>query len=345
MDFSEITFRRKGMLKYRWMKKGFVLFVIFLLFSLIFETDVFARVGGGGSSGSRGSRSYSQPRSSSPSQPTQPSQQTSPKPSPQASPQTPPPSPAQTPPPQSSFLRGLGGGILGGLLGGMLFSSLGFGANRGGIGGGGIGLFEILIFGALIFGIFWYFKRRRQEAAARAYAQSTAEPTETYQTFNGASTDQVQERDGDPGKGLGYIRQMDSSFDEKKFKDQCMDHFFKIQGAWINRNLSGVKPLLTEEMFGIIHGDAEKLKAEKKVNKLDNIAIRSVDISEVWQETGQDFITVKFYANLLDYVEDESSGQVLSGSKTEPVKFEEYWTFTRPVGNNAWKLSAIQQAE
>ena len=58
----------------------------------------------------------------------------------------------------------------------------------------------------------------------------------------------------------------------------------------------------------------------------------------------QFFITVRFYANLLDYVEVESTGQVLSGSKTEPVKFEEYWTFTRPVGNNPWQLSAIQQA-
>ncbi len=154
-----------------------------------------------------------------------------------------------------------------------------------------------------------------------------------------------RQEDGDLEKGLGYVRQMDSSFDETKFKDQCMDHFFKIQGAWINRNLSGVKPLLTDEMFGIIQGDAEKLRAEKKVNKLENIAVRSVDLSEVWQESGQDFITVRFYANLLDYVEDESTGQVLSGSKTEPVKFEEYWTFTRPVGNQPWKLSAIQQVD
>jgi predicted lipid-binding transport protein (Tim44 family) len=68
-----------------------------------------------------------------------------------------------------------------------------------------------------------------------------------------------------------------------------------------------------------------------------------VEISEAWQESGQDFVTVRFHANLLDYTVDEASGQVVSGNRTEPVKFEEYWTLTRPVGNNAWKLSAIQQ--
>jgi predicted lipid-binding transport protein (Tim44 family) len=28
----------------------------------------------------------------------------------------------------------------------------------------------------------------------------------------------------------------------------------------------------------------------------------------------------------------------------EPVKFEEFWTFARPVNPNPWRLSAIQQA-
>ncbi len=46
-------------------------------------------------------------------------------------------------------------------------------------------------------------------------------------------------------------------------------------------------------------------------------------------------------ANLLDYTVDESTGQVISDSKADPVKFEEYWTFTRPIGHHAWKLSAI----
>ena len=123
-----------------------------------------------------------------------------------------------------------------------------------------------------------------------------------------------------------------------------MDYFFKIQGAWTGRDVTSVRNLLTTEMYRTIQGDVEKLRSEKKVNRLENIAVRSVEITEAWQEQGQDYITVHFYANLLDYVIDETSGQVVSGSKTDPVKFEEYWTFTRNVGSNPWQLSAINQA-
>jgi predicted lipid-binding transport protein (Tim44 family) len=100
---------------------------------------------------------------------------------------------------------------------------------------------------------------------------------------------------------------------------------------------------MTEEMRGILQQDVQKLLMEKRINRLENIAVRSVEITEAWQESGNDFITTLVYANLLDYTTDES-GAVLEGNKTDPVKFEEYWTFTRPVGPNPWKLSAIQQA-
>jgi predicted lipid-binding transport protein (Tim44 family) len=60
-------------------------------------------------------------------------------------------------------------------------------------------------------------------------------------------------------------------------------------------------------------------------------------------QQGQDFATVAFLASVLDYTTDES-GQLVGGSRTEPARFEEYWTFVRPVGPGAWRLSAIQQA-
>ncbi len=112
----------------------------------------------------------------------------------------------------------------------------------------------------------------------------------------------------------------------------------------MNRDLSPVSGLLTDEMKRVLQEDLDRLLRDKQVNRLENIAVRKVDLTEIWQESGQDYITASIYANLLDYTTDDTSGAVVSGSKTDPVKFEEFWTFTRPVGNNPWQLSAINQS-
>lgn len=108
--------------------------------------------------------------------------------------------------------------------------------------------------------------------------------------------------------------------------------------------MATVSSLLTPEMQGVLQRDCDRLRGERKVNRLENIAVRTAAVTEAWQESGQDYVTVHFLASLLDYTTDESGTRVLEGSRTEPVKFEEYWTFVRPVGPGPFKLSAIQQA-
>ena len=298
-------------------------------FLLIFAAEPYgyARVGGGRSSGSRGSRpSYSSSRSySSPSnygssyntrQPYNAYNQSQSR-------------------PRGTFLRGMAGGIAGGILGSMLFRSLGFGHGMGGgFGGGGIGLLDIILIGLIVYLVYRYIKKRRAAAPVR---QVPAFRDDAAPSFGGPSA-------ADPSDGIGRIRWSDSGFSEQGFKDSCMDNFFRIQGAWANRDMTSVRSMLTDEMYGIIQADAARLQAEGRFNKLDNIAVRSVDIEEAWQENGNDYITVKFLANLLDYTVDEKTGAVVSGSKTDPVKFEEFWTFTRSTGRGAWQLSAIDQA-
>jgi predicted lipid-binding transport protein (Tim44 family) len=238
----------------------------------------------------------------------------------------------------------MAGGLVGGMIGGMLFRSLGFGGG-GDMAGGGIGLFEIILLAGILYGIWWYIKKRRREAEATAgpsYYRTASTPESLKPSYEPTYGQQAAASDLDTG--LGYVRQMDPGFDEQIFKDQRLDSFFKVQGAWANRDMSTIRSMLTDEMHRILQGDADDLRRKKQINRLENIAVRAVEISEVWQEAGKDFITVRFYANLLDYTTDEMSGAVVSGSKTEPVKFEEFWTFTRPVGNNPWQLSAINQA-
>ena len=320
------------MLANRWARCGFVFFSLFFLLSVL-EFDAWARVGGGGSFGSRGSRSYTAPRST----------PTPPRPSPGAGQYNTPSTPAPSPFGGGGFLRGMAGGLVGGMLGGMLFRSLGFAGGAGGA-GGGIGFMDIILIGALLYGIYWFIKRRRSEVpAGTSYRDSSA--TGSGQTATPLTVYEPEGRESDVETGLRHIRQMDPRFDERDFTDGSMDRFFQIQGAWANRDMSGIRNLLTDEMHKALQQEADQLRVKKQINRLDNIAVRSVDITEIWQEGGADFITAKIYANLLDYTTDERTGEVVSGSRTEPVKFQEFWTFTRPVGDHPWKLSAIHQAE
>jgi predicted lipid-binding transport protein (Tim44 family) len=304
--------------------------------------EALARAGGGRSSGSRGSRSFS-----SPARPAAPLQSAPAPGSSQFRQQAPAPAPIPQPAPAAGgFWRSLAGGIAGGFLGAMLFRGL---AGAGGLGGGlggGIGLFEILLLAGAAYFIYWIIKRGRQAEAAPAGAYhreaATADAEPAYLPAAGPA---VAEGSGeDLARGLGYIRQMDPGFDEARFKDQAMDAFFRVQGAWMNRDLAPVRALLTEEIALEFQKELDEQKRQGQINRLENIAVRSVDLTEAWQERGQDYASVRFYANLLDYTVDERTGQVASGSRTDPVKFEEYWTFTRPVGPHPWKLSAINQA-
>ncbi len=325
-----------------------IILVALALSPVLYVTEAWARAGGGSSSGSRGSRSYSSPSPS--SSPAAPSQPTSPG--------------LQQPAPARPGWGGMMGGMLGGLLLGGLLGGLFFGH-----GGGGIGMLEILIIG----GLAWFaisYMRRQQAAGPSGYATSggygsapasrydpspaggTAVPAGDIATpaggiatpAGGIATMEAPAGPSDLERGLAHIRQMDPGFDPRAFSETASDVFFKVQGAWTARSMAGVSSLLMPEMSGTLQRDCDRLKAEHKVNRLENIAVRGAEVTEAWQESGQDFVTVHFLASLLDYTTDESGAQVLEGSPSEPVKFEEYWTFTRPVGSAAFRLSAIQQA-
>ncbi|HEY7204243.1 MAG TPA: Tim44 domain-containing protein [Methylomirabilota bacterium] len=311
--------------------------LVLSLSPLLLASEAWARAGGGSSSGSRGSRSYSSPAKP-PSNPVSPSQ-----------PAAPPVYQSPTPQPRPGW-GGLMGGMLGGLLLGGLVGSLFFGG-----GGGGIGLLEILILAGLAWLAISYM-RRRQAGEPAGYAMASGYGGGGYRGGSsgsgydarpsGPAEAAVMEPPAGPSdlaRGIGHIRQMDAGFDPRVFAETASDIFFKVQGAWTARDMASASPVLTPEMQTLLQGDCDRLRAERKVNRLENIAVRSAEVTEVWQESGQDYVTVHFLASLLDYTTDETGARLVEGSRTEPVKFEEYWTFVRPVGPNPFRLSAIQQ--
>jgi predicted lipid-binding transport protein (Tim44 family) len=240
-------------------------------------------------------------------------------------------------------MQGLAGGVAGGLIGNMLFGGRGYAGTGGGGGYGGPGLLDLLIIGVGIYFLMKYLRRRREQRADTLfYGESSMAPAQPY--HGGGQPEYAPPMD-EVTQGFQELQRFDPGFNEENFKEAVQDLFFRIQAGWMNRSLDGIEGLLAPEMAAFFGGEFERLKKSGRINKLENIAVRKVEPSEVWQEAGKDYVTVLFTANLLDYTVDDRTGQVVEGDKLNPVKFQEFWTFCRDIGTQRWQLTAINQVD
>jgi predicted lipid-binding transport protein (Tim44 family) len=289
-----------------------------------------ARVGGGGSSGSRGSRTFSAPPSTTTAPGTaQPMNRTF----------TQPGSPGMGAPAAGAAARGgffnrpgmgmlgglaagfLGAGLLGMLFGGGMFSGL----------GGLSSIFGLILQIGLIIivvrlAMSWW--QRRQTPAA-AYANGPAA---------GPASSQSSFRSG-MGFGLGSgsapleILPADYEAFERLLGE--------IQAAWSNEDTAKLHTLATPEMVSYFTKDLEQNKANNDINKTSDVKLLQGDLAESWREGETDFASVAMRFSLVDKTLERGTGRLISGSDT-PVEATEVWTFARQRGGN-WELSAIQQ--
>ncbi|MCJ7601218.1 MAG: Tim44 domain-containing protein [Desulfobulbaceae bacterium] len=261
--------------------------------------------------------------------------------------------PAQSPTRPSStptgggFMRGMAGGLVGGAIGSMLFGGLASGGTGGGIGGSGIGLFQILLFGGIAYFIYRRFFNKRKAPAYSSYQQtgtgefsSGSMPGDSSDmhypppspSFGGASL----------AEGIAMIRRSEPDFDPDYFKEVAQDVFFQVQAGWMRRDIDAYRHLLGQRLAQEYEGHFAEMRANGHINKLENIAVRKVEVVAAGVDDNEEFVTVLFTANLLDYTVDEQNGSVVKGSNTEPVKFAEKWTWARPVATETWKLEGIE---
>jgi predicted lipid-binding transport protein (Tim44 family) len=248
-------------------------------------------------------------------------------------------------PARPSFFGGLMGGIagfaLGGLLGSMLFG--GFGHGLGGF--GGIGLMDILLIGGGLALLVMFLRRRKAQEPQPAYAgmggyRVPAEPMPAPTATVTAAPVEVSDVD----RGLSYIAQMDRGFDPDGLVASARDTFFDVQAALTARDMSRVRDKVTPELLNELQTQANELRAAGRTNRVERADLRRSEITEAWQESGRDYVTVYLAGSLLDYTVDDATGAVVAGSSTQRENLEEFWTFSRPVGPNPWRLSAIQTA-
>jgi predicted lipid-binding transport protein (Tim44 family) len=310
--------------------------------ALVLSSAADARVGGGGSSGSRGSRTFSAPQST-PTAPNaaQPLNRT----------MTQPGSPGMNAPaagaaakggffnrPGMGMLGGLAAGFLGAGLLGMLFGG-GFMSGLGGF-ASILGLIIQVVLVVVVARLAWsWWQRRKNPQPVPAYANTNAgptvgpgpEPAPAYRTGFGFGSGGGSAPNAPPLE----IKPEDYEAFEKLLGD--------IQAAWSNEDVEKLNQLTTPEMASYFVKDLAENKAANDINKVSNVKLLQGDLAEAWREGETDYATVAMRFSLVDKTLERGTERLVAGSET-PIEVTEVWTFARRPGAN-WELSAIQQAD
>src|SRR3954463_8729194 len=284
-----------------------------------------ARVGGGMSSGSRGSRTYLAPPSTT-TAPRSTSQFNRTYTQPGAGMNS-----AATAPARGG-LFGRGGGFLGGLAAGFLGAGLLGMLFGGGLFGGLGGLSSIfglilqigLIVIVVRLAMKWW-QRRHETASAYAGAPPAPGTQSSFRTATGF------------GLGSGSAPLEILPGDYETFERLLGE----VQAAWSDEDIAKLHTLATPEMVSYFTKDLEANRARNVVNKVSGTKLLQGDLAEAWREGETDFASVALRYSLVDRTLDRTTGQLVEGSET-PMEATEVWTFLRPRGAH-WELSAIQQ--
>ena len=282
-----------------------------------------ARVGGGVSMGSRGSRTFSAPpRTSTAPGTAQPFNRTF------AQPGAPGIGRSTGGGLFNSPGRGLLGGLAAGFLGAGLLGMLFGGGMFGGLGGLSSILGLILQIGLIVIvvrlAMSWW---QRRHATGAAYAGAAA--------GHGASSSMMSP--GGFGLGSGGTQPEIGPADYEAFERLLGE----IQTAWANEDMARLRTLATPEMVSYIADDLAEHKARNQTNLVSGVKLLQGDLAEAWREDDTDFASVALRYALVDKTVDNATGRLVKGSEA-PTEATEVWTFLRPRGAG-WELSAIQQ--
>lgn len=115
----------------------------------------------------------------------------------------------------------------------------------------------------------------------------------------------------------------------------------EIQTAYGAEDLAALRLRATPEMLSYFSQELSENASRGVVNQLSDLKLLQGDLSEAWREGDVEFATVAMRYALIDCTVERSSGRLVDGDMN-PLETTELWTFMRVRGGN-WLLSAIQQ--
>ena len=181
----------------------------------------------------------------------------------------------------------------------------------------GVGIGSILFYVVLILILVMIFSRKNQHQHAAPHAGQAAGAART------------------PDSRLTPMSEyaaLDPNFSASNMREKLANVYVQMQNGCTTRDIEAIRPYFTDALYQQFDRQIRSLKANRRINHVERIAVLDVNLRGFFQEGGDDHLVAELKTRITDYTVDEDTGALLSGSKTAE-KFMTYeWDLSRPTG-------------
>ena len=253
---------------------------------------------------------------------------------------------------RNPILSTFGAAMAGSWLGHMMFGGGGYGGSVGGsMGGGGGGfLINLIIMAVGAFFVVMMVKFLTRQSNTQSNTQANTQANFTNSNYE---ANDFGGQNNNAGNNFSEQNHRGFNIDlDNSAKQTFADLFMQTQRSWSEQDTSLLKHLVTAEMFKYFSDALNQNASQGIENKIENITVLELDISESWREEDMEYATAVIKWSCFDYAVNTSKkpteeGYIADGSNDNLMIISEAWTFARYVSMNndsgKWLLSAIQQ--
>ena len=187
-----------------------------------------------------------------------------------------------------------------------------------------------LVLIAIIVGIIWFVYKNKKNTDPFLQSHMMNRPTanvEAQRIANrnrlfGVSDSMIENQ----------IQAIDPLFNKAEFLSWASDMFVKLQYAWSDRNLETIRYFITPELYEQTNNQVQRYVTNKQINKLERVSVNLSRLYSFAQEGDREILRIVLESKMVDYIIDETSGNILRGDTATNVVNPYILTFVRKAG-------------
>lgn len=131
---------------------------------------------------------------------------------------------------------------------------------------------------------------------------------------------------------IAGLKARDPGFNESKFIGDVSNLYIRFQDAWTARDLTDIRPHLTEELFAKSDRQIKGYIQRGQTNHVERVSVLSAKIVGCTKDAKNDIVTVEILSRINDYITDDKTGNIIRGDKNKELFMTYRWTFIRTLG-------------